>query len=151
MEHSSNINNEKSGVFAAPSNSEPEADISETEELDEDCEDCFINGNNKNEETRARREIGTGLSLSRCESYRKSEQYSFLWLSMHRGKFRHVIEMAQHILPIPATQIDNERIFSMAGQLASPLRNGMSTENNDNLICIVPNYPVVSDWDPQQQ
>ena len=42
---------------------------------------------------------------------------------------------------IPPTQIDNERVFSFAGRIATPLRNRISTAVIDQLVSISKNYP----------
>eukprot|EP00918_Siedleckia_nematoides_P022512 GHVU01048518.1.p1 GENE.GHVU01048518.1~~GHVU01048518.1.p1 ORF type:complete len:257 (+),score=31.29 GHVU01048518.1:329-1099(+) len=63
------------------------------------------------------------------------------WLSEQRHLYPDVVALAQSVLVIPGTQMDNERLFSLAGILSKGRRNRMSTENMDSILQVYYNHP----------
>ena len=76
-----------------------------------------------------------------CDVFKTTTENKLKWLTSRRAKYAHVVDLAKRILPIPATQIENERGFSLAGRVASHSRNRISTANIDNLVSIVRTCP----------
>lgn len=58
------------------------------------------------------------------------------WLRGNPSKYPTVTLLTKHVLCTSPTQIDNERIFSLAGRISSPLRSCISIQNIYKLICI---------------
>ena len=65
------------------------------------------------------------------------------WLRKQNITFPNVTSLARHILGIPPTQIENERVFSLSGRIATPLRNRICTTVIDQHVSISKNYPDV--------
>ena len=63
------------------------------------------------------------------------------WLKDNQAGFPTVACLARQILGIPPTQVENERVFSLAGRIAAPLRNRISTNLISNLVAIARNHP----------
>ena len=56
-------------------------------------------------------------------------------------RFPAVASIARHILGNPATQIENERVFSLSGRIANLLRNRLKTTVIDEMVSIGRNCP----------
>ena len=106
-----------------------------------DVEDCFVVEQPETEHQKLWKLMEHELKSFRCDVFNRTTENKLKWLASRRAKHPHVVALAQQILSIPATQIENERVFSLAGRSASPSRNRISTENIDNLVSIVRNYP----------
>jgi hAT family C-terminal dimerisation region len=81
------------------------------------------------------------LRTHRTQKYTGNEKLGYLKESANR--FPHVTSLTLCVLGIPATQIDNERLFSLARRIARPVRNLLNTETIDGLVCAA-NIPVES-------
>jgi len=53
----------------------------------------------------------------------------FEWWKSHEKKFPLVAQLAKKYLCIPATSFASERVFSTAGNIVTPQRNCLATEN----------------------
>ena len=68
-------------------------------------------------------------------------QERLAWIGKNELRFPAVASLARHILGIPATKIENERVFSHSGRNANPLRNRLKTTVIDQMVSIGRNYP----------
>lgn len=66
------------------------------------------------------------------------------WWKEHEKRFPTVGFVARQLLGIPGSQIECERIFSIAGILTSLRRCRLGTENLDALVMIQKNWPFDS-------
>lgn len=104
--------------------------------------ECFIINENENDYGRSLQIVTEELNAYRRELYDGKAMDKFQWLREKRNKFPTLILLAQHILGIPPTQIENEGIFSIAGKIATPLRSRIKIENLENLLCVSKNFRV---------
>ena len=63
------------------------------------------------------------------------------WWKLNASRFPSVAFLARQILAIPGSQIETERIFSIAGVLTSLRRCRLGLNNLDSLIMINKNWP----------
>eukprot|EP00951_Prasinocladus_malaysianus_P026580 scaffold236191_cov31-Prasinocladus_malaysianus.AAC.1 len=63
----------------------------------------------------------------------------FQWWSQHKHEYEHLPELARIVLSIPGSQIECERVFSVAGLITAGLRNRLGVENLDALVFIQKN------------
>ena len=89
----------------------------------------------------------TELMGYRTQSFNSETTTRNAWLISNRLSYPNVVLLAQHVLAIPPTQIDNERVFSLAGKIAYPSRRSISTDNIDNFVSIARNYLNVASID----
>ena len=75
------------------------------------------------------------LKLSRSFKH-ATVQERLAWIGKNELRFSMVASLARHILGIPATQIENERVFSLSGRIANPLRNRLKTTVIDQMVSI---------------
>ena len=61
------------------------------------------------------------------------------WWADHSTLFPSLAELARIVLAVPGSQIECERVFSLAGLLTSQLRNRMSPENLGSLVFLSKN------------
>ena len=61
------------------------------------------------------------------------------WWAKHATIYPSLAELARIVLGIPGSQIECERVFSLAGLLTSQLRNRMSPENLDSIVFVSKN------------
>lgn len=54
-----------------------------------------------------------------------------------------VAKLWHFFLGIPATHIENERVFSISGLIGGPLRNLISMASINKVITIAKNYPAI--------
>ena len=64
------------------------------------------------------------------------------WWARHATLYPSLAELARVVLAVPGSQIECERIFSLAGLLTSQLRNRMSPENLASLVFLNKNMNV---------
>lgn len=64
------------------------------------------------------------------------------WWAKHATLYPSLAELARVVLSIPGSQIECERVFSLAGLLTSMLRNRMSSENLASLVFLNKNLDV---------
>lgn len=64
------------------------------------------------------------------------------WWAAHAKLYPTIAELARIVLAVPGSQIECERIFSLAGLLTSQLRNRMSPENMGSLVFLSRNLDV---------
>ena len=63
------------------------------------------------------------------------------WWRVHENHFPNVGHLAKQILGIPGSQIETERVFSIAGVLTALRRCRLQVENLDRLVMVVKNWP----------
>jgi hypothetical protein len=63
------------------------------------------------------------------------------WWKENGSKFPYVAVLAKAFLSIPGSQIENKRVFSVAGILTNLRRICLAIDNCSNLIFINKNYP----------
>lgn len=63
------------------------------------------------------------------------------WWKEHHRQFPHVSKLARIILSIVPSQIENERIFSIAGVITTVKRNRLGTDKLNDIIYINKNFP----------
>lgn len=122
-----------SSVFGNEANSTAHSDNTTTE--DDEHLDCYIVEDGQTETQRIQMKLLQELSEYRMEQY-SSADCKLAWLAKARDKFPNVVTLANYVLGIPPTQIANERVFSIAGRIASPIRSSLSTESIDNIVSI---------------
>jgi hypothetical protein len=92
-------------------------------------------------------EAGKGLLISELSLYRKllvpanAEIAPLAWWKENGRRFSNVSFLARQILAIPGSQIETERIFSLAGVLCNLRRCRLGLENLDALVMIQKNWP----------
>ena len=64
------------------------------------------------------------------------------WWARHATLYPSLAELARMVLAVPVSQIECERVFSLAGLLTSLLRNRMSSENLASLVFLNKNINV---------
>ena len=64
------------------------------------------------------------------------------WWAKHATTYPTLADLARIVLAIPGSQIECERVFSLAGLLTARLRNRMSPENLGNLVFLSKNLDV---------
>ena len=64
------------------------------------------------------------------------------WWAQHATTYPLLAELARIVLAVPGSQIECERIFSLAGLLTARLRNRMSPENLASLVFLSKNLDV---------
>lgn len=64
------------------------------------------------------------------------------WWSKHATLYPSLAELARIVLGIPGSQIECERVFSLAGLLTSQLRNRMSPENLGSIVFVSKNLNI---------
>ena len=64
------------------------------------------------------------------------------WWADHSTLYPSIAELARIVLAVPGSQIECERIFSLAGLLTSQLRNRMSPENLGSLVFLSKNLDI---------
>ena len=60
----------------------------------------------------------------------------FQWWASNVSRFPNLSELARKTLPIPATSVASERVFSRSGQVVSDRRNRLKPEHTEMLVCI---------------
>ena len=83
------------------------------------------------------RRFQVGVEQSKCP---------LQWWKLHEPKFPTVALLARQIPGIPGSQIETERIFSIAGVLTALRRCRLQTKNLDKMIFVLKNWPN----DPRQ-
>ena len=76
----------------------------------------------------------------------KSAEKPLEWWKLHEGQFPTVGYLARQILGIVGSQIEIERVFSIAGILTALCRCRLGSKNLDQLVLLVKNWPD----DPRQ-
>lgn len=61
------------------------------------------------------------------------------WWGSRAQVYPHIASLAKKYLPIPASSVPSERIFSLAGNIVSPKRSLLKPENVDLLIFLKKN------------
>lgn len=107
----------------------------------EESIDWFTEEVTESDHEREKRFITSELSRFRKEPFSSSQISKQKWLALKRDAFPTVIRLAQHILGIPPSQIDNERIFTSAGRTGTPRPNSITTSQINDLFNISKNYP----------
>ncbi|KAK3244041.1 hypothetical protein CYMTET_46331 [Cymbomonas tetramitiformis] len=75
-------------------------------------------------------------------SQARDKEFSVLdWWAQCGGQFPSLRMLAQIIFSIPGSEIENERVFSIAGCVASIKRNSVRSENLDMIVHINQNHP----------
>lgn len=69
-----------------------------------------------------------------------------LWWKMHAADFPQLAKLARRVLCIPATSAPSERIFSVAGQIATQKRNRLASENVALLVYLRNAWPPAAAW-----
>ena len=112
-------------------------------EQDENDIDDIFGDETESAEERISENIKSEFSSFRKEKYsfHYSTKEKLSWFKTKEAIFPNISTLARQILRIPGTQIENERVFSLAGRIATPLRNRISTSTINNLIAIAKNYP----------
>ena len=112
-------------------------------EQDENDLDDIFGDEVESAKKRLSKNIKTELSSFRKEKYssHNSTEKKLSWFKTKEAIFPNISTLARQILRIPVTQIDNERVFSLAGRIATPLRNRISTSTINKLIAIAKTYP----------
>jgi hypothetical protein len=60
----------------------------------------------------------------------------FQWWFVNQRTYPSMARVARRYLPMQATSVDSERLFSIAGHLVSPRRTRMTVQTVRNLICL---------------
>ena len=89
-------------------------------EQDENDTDEIFGDEAESAEERLSNNIKAELSSFRKEKYASSTEEKLSWFKTKEAIFPNVSTLARQILWIPATQIENERVFSLAGRIATP-------------------------------
>lgn len=63
------------------------------------------------------------------------------WICSLAAKYPVVVEFARAVFTIPASQMSNERVFSVAGVCSQARRNRVGVENLEKIMTIYYNYP----------
>ncbi len=58
------------------------------------------------------------------------------WVKEGRQRYPCLYQLAMKYLPIPATSVPSERVFSIAGEVLSKKRNRLSDKDAEMLICL---------------
>ena len=70
-----------------------------------------------------------------------TEEGPLIWWKEHESKFPVLARLARHILAIPASQIECERVFSIAGMLTRHRRNRTAADIFETIMFINKNIP----------
>ena len=105
-------------------------------------EDIFLDEGESDDE-RIRKIVKMELRAFRGERFYNiiSATAKLSWLKDNQAGFPTVACLARQVLGTPPTQVKNERVFSLAGRIAAPLRNRISTNLISNLVAIARNHP----------
>lgn len=79
------------------------------------------------------------VQLYLCEPQIDINMDPFEWWKSHEKKFPQLARLAKKYLCIPATSVASERIFSTAGNIVSPQRNCLASENVSTNVFIFQN------------
>jgi len=69
------------------------------------------------------------------------------WWRKNRHKFPIISELARIVLAAPASQCENERVFSAAGLVTGKLRTTMGIDNLSMLVFLMKNVNQKEEWD----
>ena len=109
-------------------------------------EDIFLDEGESDDE-RIRKIVKMELIAFRRERFSNinSTTAKLSWLKDNQAGFPTVACLARQSLGIPPIQVENERVFSLAGRIAAPLRNRISTNLGSNLVAIARNHSGFDD------
>ena len=71
----------------------------------------------------------------------KSAEKPLQWWKIHEGQFPTVVFLARQILGIVGSQIETERVFSIAGVLMALCRCRLGSKKSDQLVLLIKNWP----------
>ena len=86
------------------------------------------------------------------EAYRRTTatvQERLSWIGKNELRFPAVASFARHILVVPETQIEKERVFSLSVHIANPMRNRLKNTAIDKMVSAGRNYPGMDNIEKQ--
>ena len=92
--------------------------------------------------------VGTFRKLERLRSYDadKEPNNPLLWWKVHAPELPQLARLARRVLCIPATSAPSERIFSVAGQIATQRRNRLTSDTVAMLLYLLNAWPPAEAW-----
>ena len=69
------------------------------------------------------------------------------WWRVRSADFPHLASLACHVLVIPATQVESERLFSCAGNIVTKNRNKLAPTTVELLVLLRHSWEIVEKWE----